>query len=119
MTADNGPLHYYPGSHKLPHYLNSDYDNDGNYFMTGNKSYSAYEEMTRNKIEGSGLEKKIFNAKKGDVLIWHANLFHGSEPHNDKNKTRRSMVLHYFKENCICYHELTQRPAVIRKVDNI
>ena len=115
ITDDNGPLHYYPGSHKLPYYLNADYDNDGNYFMIGNKSYSVYENLMRKKIDELGLEKKIFKAKKGDVLIWHANLFHGGEPHKDKDQTRKSMVLHYFKENCICYHEITQRPAVIRK----
>ena len=35
ITEDNGPLHYYPGSHKLPYYLNSDYDNEGAKYKVG------------------------------------------------------------------------------------
>jgi len=43
MTDDNGPLHYYPGSHKLPYYLNGDYANEGTDIMIGNKSYDVNE----------------------------------------------------------------------------
>ena len=32
--------------------------------------------------------------------------------HFDKNKTRKSVVFHYYAENRICYHEITQRPAL-------
>ena len=116
IDDDNGPLHYYPGSHKLPYYLNKDYDNEGNSMMIGNKSYDAYEEMIAEKIKGNHIQKKIFNAKKGDVLLWHANLFHGGNEHTNKNKTRKSVVFHYFKEGAICYHEITQRPALIKGV---
>jgi hypothetical protein len=114
VTADNGPLHYYPGSHKLPYYLNADYDNQGNALFLGNKSYTDYENMIQEKIREQKLDKVTFVAKKGDLLIWHANLFHGGNPHLNKEKTRKSMVFHYFKEGAICYHEITQRPALIR-----
>jgi phytanoyl-CoA hydroxylase len=114
ITEDNGPLHYYPGSHKLPYYLNKDYNNEGNRFFIGNKSYKEYEKMIAEKIVEQGLEKVNFLAKKGDLLIWHANLFHGGNNHTNKNKTRKSMVFHYFKEGSICYHEITQRPALIK-----
>jgi len=114
ITEDNGPLHYYPGSHKLPYYLNADYNNEGSSLFTGEQSYAAYEDMIAGKIKELGLKKQVFTAKKGDMLIWHANLFHGGEPHKDKKLTRRSMVLHYFKKGVICYHEITQRPALIR-----
>ena len=53
--------------------------------------------------------------KKGDVLIWHANLMHGGNKHVDKSKTRKSMVFHYFSENVVSYHEFTQRPALIKE----
>jgi phytanoyl-CoA hydroxylase len=117
VTDDNGPLHYYPGSQKLPYYLNADYDNEGNAFLLGGKSYAQYEKMIAEKIQERGLPKQTFYAKKGDLLIWHANLFHGGDPHRDKSKTRRSMVLHYFKENAICYHEISQRPALLKNFD--
>jgi hypothetical protein len=116
ITDDNGPLHYYPGSHRLPYYLNSDYENEGNFFMLGNKSYADYEKMISSKITEFRLDKLKFLAKKGDLLIWHANLFHGGEPHRIKELTRKSMVLHYFKQGSVCYHEITQRPAIIRDV---
>ena len=114
ITEENGPLHYYPESHKLPYYLNADYNNEGNALLLGNKSYADYEKMISQKIKERKLNKVKFFAKKGDLLIWHANLFHGGEPHLNKAKTRKSMVLHYFKEEAICYHEITQRPALIK-----
>ncbi|MEO6844733.1 MAG: phytanoyl-CoA dioxygenase family protein [Ginsengibacter sp.] len=114
ITEENGPLHYYPKSHKLPYYLNADYDNEGNSFLLGNKSYHDYEKMISEKIKEQELTKVNFFAKKGDLLIWHANLFHGGDKHIDKEKTRRSMVFHYFKEGAVCYHEITQRPALIK-----
>lgn len=112
IEHDNGPLHYYPGSHKLPYFLNKDYDNEGNFFLTGNKGYSEYEKMIDTKIIEYGLEKKVFTAKAGDMLIWHANLFHGGEIHQNSSKTRKSVVFHYYANNCICYHEITQRPTL-------
>ncbi|MCC7029522.1 MAG: phytanoyl-CoA dioxygenase family protein [Chitinophagaceae bacterium] len=114
INEDNGPLHYYPGSHKLPYYLNKDYDNEGNGLMIGNKTYDAYEDMIAQKIVEHKIVKKNFTAKKGDLLLWHANLFHGGNEHLDKSKTRKSVVFHYFKEGSVCYHEITQRPALIK-----
>lgn len=116
ITHANGPLHYYPGSHKLPYYMNADYGNEGSRFFLGKKSYSEYEKMIEGKIAERGLRKEVFKARRGDVLVWHANLFHGGEPHLDKNLTRKSMVLHYFREGAVCYHEITQRPALIKPV---
>ena len=112
IDETNGALHYIPGSHTLPYFLNSDYDNEGSYFKIGKKSYLAYEDFLAEKVQELGLKKEIFRAKKGDMLIWHANILHGGEPHLDKNKTRKSLVYHYFDENSICYHEVTQRPAL-------
>jgi phytanoyl-CoA hydroxylase len=113
VEPEQGALHYYPGSHKLPYYLNGDYDNHGNALLTGTKGYDEYERFLARKIEEKGLKKEVFRAKKGDILIWHANLMHGGEPHTDKTKTRKSTVFHYFDPRTICYHEITQRPALM------
>jgi phytanoyl-CoA hydroxylase len=112
VDESNGALHYIPGSHKLPYFLNSDYDNEGSTFKIGKKSYKAYEEFLEGKVRELGLKKEVFRAKKGDLLIWHANILHGGEPHLDKSKTRKSLVYHYFDEKSVCYHEVTQRPAL-------
>ncbi len=114
IGLENGPLHYYKGSHKLPYYLNSDYNNTGNRLFIGKKGYGEYENFIEKKIVKQNLNKEIFTAKKGDILIWHANLFHGAETHLDKSKTRKSMVFHYFNEKAICYHEITQRPSLFK-----
>ncbi len=113
IDLENGPLHYYPGSHKLPYYFNVDYDNEGTKYLLGEKDYSAYESMLEKKVKENHMERKIFTAKKGDLLIWHANLLHGGEPHINKDKTRKSVVFHYYNTDCVCYHEITQRPALI------
>lgn len=112
VDETNGALHYIPKSHKLPYFLNSDYENEGDAIRIGKKSYRAYEEFLENKVAELGLKKEIFKAKKGDMLIWHANILHGGEPHTDKNRTRKSLVYHFFDENSVCYHEVTQRPAL-------
>lgn len=113
VGAEQGPLHYYPGSHRLPYYRNEDYGNAGTAFRLGNKGYAAYEAFIAEKIQEAGFSKETFLAKKGDVLIWHANLFHGGNPHRNLSQTRKSMVMHYFARNAVCYHELTQRPALM------
>lgn len=77
IHADNGPLHYYPGSHKLPYYLNEDYGNEGNFLLLGKKDYDEYEDFIRQRIETLGLKKEILCIPKGTMMIWHANLFHG------------------------------------------
>ena len=113
ITPENGPLHYYPGSHQLPYYLNADYANEGTTWLTGDKEYTEYEATIAGKIAEASLKKQVFLARKGDVFIWHANLMHGGEPHIDKSMTRKSMVFHYFSQAHICYHEITQRPALL------
>ncbi|WP_294276235.1 phytanoyl-CoA dioxygenase family protein [uncultured Chryseobacterium sp.] len=112
VDENNGALHYIPQSHKLPYFLNSDYDNEGTALKIGKQSYKAYEEFLEAKVKQLGLNKEIFRAKKGDLLIWHANILHGGEPHLDKSRTRKSLVYHYFDKHSICYHEVTQRPAL-------
>ncbi len=40
--------------------------------------------MIKDKIAAKEIQQEIFTAQKGDLLIWHANLFHGGEPHIEK-----------------------------------
>ena len=116
MCEENGPLHYYPGSHKLPCILNNDYQNDGSKFMIGNEAYDKYEDEVERRLKKSKLKKQKFIAKKGDILIWHSNLLHGGEEVINPKLTRKSMVLHYYANDVICYHEITQRPTIIEKL---
>lgn len=112
ITNDSGPLHYYPGSHKLPYVTNKDFDNIGSRFKLGKSNYSDYENHIEKIIQAEKLKKKVFLAKKGDVFIWHANLLHGGDPVTNVQSSRKSMVFHYYSNDSVCFHEITERPAL-------
>jgi ectoine hydroxylase len=114
-NMDNGPLFYYPGSHRLPYLLNNDFNEGETSLTLGKKDYRDYEDRLEDVIREKNLERKIFIANKGDVFIWHANLIHGGMPVMNKTLTRKSMVIHYFARNVIKYHEITERPALLRE----
>jgi ectoine hydroxylase-related dioxygenase (phytanoyl-CoA dioxygenase family) len=117
MTPDNGPLIYHPGSHKLPYLLNGSYDHGGNRFVIGEDAYARYEEAVDKAIDNGRFERKEFIAQPGDVLIWHANLLHGGKKMNVPGASRKSMVIHCFADDVLCYHELTQRAALMEDHD--
>lgn len=113
IRENSGPLFYYPGSHKLPYLLNDDFGNISTGWMLGNREYSDYEDVIGDLIQKKQMKPLQFLPRKGDMLIWHANLLHGGEPIRDHALTRKSMVIHYFARDVIKYHEITERPSLI------
>ncbi|MCD6067506.1 MAG: Phytanoyl-CoA dioxygenase [Bacteroidetes bacterium] len=112
IGPEQGPLSYYPGSHRLDYVLSKDYEKGSSALKIGDdKHYSAYENKIAEVAKASGIQKQVFSAKKGDILIWHANLLHGGEPISTPGTTRKSMVIHYFAKDVIKYHEISERPA--------
>ncbi len=101
ITEDNGPLFYYPGSHRNPEYNFSDFKNTTE--DTSYENYPEYETFMEDLMEKSSYKKKKFLAKKGDALIWSSNIIHGGSPVEDPQSTRYSQVTHYYFENCIYY----------------
>ena len=101
ITEDNGPLFYYPGSHRNPEYNFSDFKNTTEDTLYEN--YPEYETFIEDLMEKSSFKKKKFLAKKGDALIWSSNIIHGGSPVEDPQSTRYSQVTHYYFENCIYY----------------
>ena len=90
-TMDNGPLSYYPGSHKIPPY----------HFSSGstiivNEEMPKFRDYVYGEIKQRGLKPATLLANKGDVLIWHSQLFHGGSKIVNQNMTRKSLVTHYF-----------------------
>lgn len=114
VSMDNGPLFYYPGSHKLPFLMNSDYNEGATLLTLGKKKYADYEDALQEIVEERHFPKETFLAKKGDVLIWHANLVHGGAPIKNNDLTRKSMVIHYYADDVIKYHEITERPSLLK-----
>ena len=113
VDTSNGPLFYYPGSHKLPYLLNEDFNEGETVLSLGNKEYKDYEDVLEELVTKNNYERKEFHAKKGDVFIWHANLVHGGSKVLIPGATRKSMVIHYYANDVIKYHEITERPSLM------
>lgn len=114
-TTENGPLRYFPGSHKIPPYQFS----SGSTIVV-NDEMPSFKDYVFNEIEQRELKPETLFAQKGDVLIWHSQLFHGGSPIKDKSRTRKSLVTHYFTNEDfpdlnppkVCKHGgFMQRPA--------
>lgn len=90
---DSGPLVYYPGSHKIPLFRFKDGTPHA-----GPGEMPAWTAYIEAQMKERGIPEKIFLAKKGDVFIWHSDLVHGGGAINDQNRTRNSLVCHYYGE---------------------
>ncbi len=113
VHRDAGPLDYYPGSHRLPYVLSRDVEiSAGEFAQRRHEVYhERYEPHIRELIHRHHLQRMEFRAGKGDVLIWHANLLHGAGVRSDLQRSRKSLVCHYFAEGVECYHDLSGREA--------
>jgi hypothetical protein len=103
VDEDNGPLHYYRGSHRLP-----DVDVlDLGVSPVGNRNTDSlaepYGRFVGQMLRESGLPRERLFARKGQALIWAANLYHGGDPIRDPSRTRHSQVTHFFFKNCVYY----------------
>lgn len=101
----NGPLHYYPGSHKLSIV---EFQNIG--LTPGYANYGQYEDYIQSLILQHGLERVELSVRKGQTLIWSANLLHGGSPILDHTRTRHSQVTHYFFADCLYYKPMLSTP---------
>ncbi|MFM7682034.1 MAG: phytanoyl-CoA dioxygenase family protein [Bacteroidota bacterium] len=108
-SEDNGPLIYYPKSHKEKQYnyfdigipIDNPGDGDGLKKGGGYNNYSDYENFIEELIRAKNLEFKELHLKKGDALIWASNLLHGGKQVIDSKLTRWSQVTHYYFEDCL------------------
>jgi len=112
-TTENGTLNIVPGSHKWPVF---DYDslklphpdtiNDGE-----KENYRVYEEFIRKLVEANNAEIVPIPLKKGQALIWAANLLHGGMQIVNENSTRLTQAIHYFYKDCTkYYHPMFSKP---------
>jgi ectoine hydroxylase-related dioxygenase (phytanoyl-CoA dioxygenase family) len=93
VHSDAGPLTYFPGSHLIP--LHTFSDGSRHAIRSEIPAWHAY---IAEQIRERRLEEKTFLAKKGDVFIWHSDLVHSGGAIADMNRTRKSLVCHYFSE---------------------
>jgi ectoine hydroxylase len=113
VSPESGPVYYYPGSHKLPYLMSEDLEvRSGPLFVAKGKD-EEYNRRLLAAVKEARIEPVDFLAEKGDVLVWHANLVHGGNSIERRDATRRSLVAHYFARDVLCYHEVTERPALL------
>jgi ectoine hydroxylase-related dioxygenase (phytanoyl-CoA dioxygenase family) len=106
ITMENGPLIYYPGSQNI------EFKNMQKLNLEP-RDYAGYENKIQDIINESRLEPEYGIIKKGDALLWHANLIHGGYKIINENSTRLSMVIHYFFENTKYWTPLASTPTNI------
>ena len=92
----SGPLQIVPRSRKLDYF---------NYEMVSDsppkkldeikKNYQLYEKWVLDLLEKRNLKAVTPQMKKGDCIIWDANLLHGSPDCQDNKILRRSQVTHW------------------------
>lgn len=93
VDDSNGPMTFYPGSHLIPPYR---FSNGGLWMI--NEEAEASNKYLWGEIERRRLKPITFNGRKGDVFLWHAQLFHGGAPIVDHERTRNSLVVHYWRK---------------------
>ena len=100
IDPNSGPLQVVPKSHKLNLFDYKDLDADRPKNLNSVKSnYHLYEKYVVENIKHNSLEPITPVLKKGDCLLWEANLLHGSPECKDSSLTRKAQVTHWTFEN--------------------
>jgi hypothetical protein len=100
VTIGAGELFYYPGSHRFEDFVYNERFKSVHEAqrMTGEQDMREQVERHVRSLEQRavqrGIPKSPFAARKGDVLVWHADLVHGGNPVSQMT-TRKSIVTHY------------------------
>lgn len=104
VVPGSGELQYMVGSHRLP-----DFDFGGNkkHWDIATDRADSHDNWARWILEegarrGYAIQK--FFAKRGDILIWHADLAHGGSPIARPDVTRKSLVGHYCPESALPHY---------------
>ena len=113
IHADAGPLFYYPGSHRWPVMNNA---------LIGRNGYKTRPASAQHPFSAAwaaiaaaqNVAPATFLARKGQALIWCANLLHGGSAQHNPHLTRWSQVTHYYFEDCIYYTPAYSDEAVGR-----
>ena len=105
-TVENGTLRIVEGSHKWPEYdynsiniIHPDEREDGEKL-----SYRDYDQFIRRLVESKGAKETSLDFRKGQAIIWSANLLHGGTYVGNSEHSRKSQAIHYFFEGCEKYY---------------
>jgi hypothetical protein len=100
---DNGPLIYFPGSHRWPHFGNDHIGVNAWHQPKRGAHAGQYRALWDELIALNGAKPERFVAKQGQAIIWHARLLHGGDRQKDPRRSRFSQVTHYYFRDCAYY----------------
>ena len=110
VSPEAGPLIYYPGSHRLPIYLNEQLGAVPRHGADPYGTYPAFVDFWRQLVSAQNLRPIEFLPRKGQAVIWAANLLHGGAAYQTRDRTRWSQVTHYYFRGCAFYTPLGSLP---------
>lgn len=93
----SGELEYYPGSHHFDDYL---FEGQRKWMPLRSPEYDAFVASLHSRATERGLARQRFLPRKGDVLLWAADLAHGGSQDVREGITRKSLVTHYCPLTC-------------------
>lgn len=99
IQEGSGNLAYYPGSHKFDPFLFGGNSRSWTPSKHGQEEHSKFLASLHEQARIRNIDLSLFNAKKGDVLIWHADLAHGGSKVINNELTRKSIVFHFVPES--------------------
>lgn len=103
VQPDSGELFVYPGSHKTTRLLARDLGLEK--VDVDYSSYVVFARAIERMLKEGGFERLVYRPRVGQILVWHENLIHGGSRRNDRNKTRYSIVSHYFAKGSVAYYD--------------
>lgn len=94
VQPGSGELMYVPGSHRLPEF---DFGGGTKHWSPDRDGRDPHERWSAQLREAAKAQggAQLFRPKKGDVLVWHADLAHGGSPVSVPTLTRQSLVGHF------------------------
>jgi ectoine hydroxylase-related dioxygenase (phytanoyl-CoA dioxygenase family) len=94
VTPGSGELMYFSGSNHLDDFLFPDESKSWNPGKHGKAIHYEFLNSIVARSKAAGMPYETFLPKKGDALIWAADLVHGGTE-STNGSTRRSLVTHY------------------------
>jgi phytanoyl-CoA hydroxylase len=101
VQPGSGELQYIIGSHRLGDF---DFGGDNKHWrptIDSPDSHGRWGRWLREESARRGLKTESFIARRGDILVWHADLAHGGASITRPELTRKSLVGHFCPENAL------------------
>ncbi len=105
IHPDSGPIQVVPGSHRWPEFVYSQLGLPiARSLGDVARHYRAYEQWVLSDLKARNAETISPRLKKGDAIIWLANLLHGSPDCVNVKLSRKSQVTHYHTDQVTLHY---------------